>query len=194
MTPGLAKWIFVIALLIWGFLRYPYQRRAARIPVRKTARNLTETSLLAAAALGLGVIPVFYVATGFPGFAEHRFVRDFAYAGALVFALALWLFYRAHRDLGRNFSVSLDVREDHVLVSKGVYARIRHPMYLAFWLWAIGQLLLLPNWFAGLAGILGFGILYFGRIEQEEKLMLDTFGDEYRAYINRTARIVPWIY
>ena len=69
-----------------------------------------------------------------------------------------------------------------------------HPMYLAFWLWAIAQLLLLPNWFAGLAGILGFGMLCFGRIEQEEKLMPDTFGDEYRAYMNRTARIVPWIY
>jgi protein-S-isoprenylcysteine O-methyltransferase Ste14 len=194
MTPGLAKSIFVIALVIWGFLRYPYQRRAARIPVRTTARNLTEASRLAAATLGLGVIPVYYVMTGYPEFAEHRFVREFAYAGTLVFALALWLFYLAHRDLGRNFSVSLDVREDHVLVSKGVYAIIRHPMYLAFWLWAIAQLLLLPNWFAGLAGIIGFGVLYFGRIEQEERLMLDTFGEEYRTYMNRTARIVPWIY
>jgi protein-S-isoprenylcysteine O-methyltransferase Ste14 len=194
MTPGLAKWIFVIALLIWGFLRYPYQRRAARIPVRKTARNLTETSLLAAAALGLGVIPVFYVATGFPGFAEHRFVRDFAYAGALVFALALWLFYRAHRDLGRNFPSALTSVRVMSWYRRTYMHAFVHPMYLVFWLWAIAQLLLLPNWFAGLAGILGFGMLYFGRIEQEEKLMLDTFGDEYRAYMNRTARIVPWIY
>jgi len=52
----------------------------------------------------------------------------------------------------------------------------------------------LPNWFAGSAGILGFGILYFGRIEQEERIMLDTFGDDYRIYMDRTARIVPWIY
>jgi protein-S-isoprenylcysteine O-methyltransferase Ste14 len=53
---------------------------------------------------------------------------------------------------------------------------------------------LLPNWVAGFAGILGFGILYVGRIGQEEKLMLDTFGDDYRIYMKSTARIIPWIY
>ena len=56
------------------------------------------------------------------------------------------------------------------------------------------RVFLLPNWFAGSAGILGFGILYLGRIGQEERLMLDTFGDDYRIYMNRTARIVPWIH
>jgi protein-S-isoprenylcysteine O-methyltransferase Ste14 len=194
MTPALAKSIFVLALVIWGLVRYPYQRRAIKIPVRKSARNLTEASRIACATLGLGIIPVFYVATGFPRIADYRFVREFAYAGTLVFALALWLFYLAHDQLGRNFSVSLDVRENHVLVSNGVYAVIRHPMYLAFWLWAIGQFLLLPNWFAGLAGIFGFGVLYLGRIKQEEQLMLDTFGDDYQTYMNCTARVVPWIY
>jgi protein-S-isoprenylcysteine O-methyltransferase Ste14 len=194
MTPALAKSIFVLALVIWGLIRYPYQHGAAKIPVQKSARNLAETSRIACATFGLGIIPVFYAATGFPRFADYRFVAELAYAGTLVFAFALWLFYLAHHQLGRNFSVSLDVRENHVLVSKGVYAVIRHPMYLAFWLWAIGQFLLLPNWFAGLAGIFGFGVLYLGRIKQEEQLMLDTFGDDYRTYMNCTARVVPWIY
>jgi protein-S-isoprenylcysteine O-methyltransferase Ste14 len=67
-------------------------------------------------------------------------------------------------------------------------------MYSAFWLWAIAQFLLLPNWVAGAAGILGFGILYLGRVQQEERLMLDTFGDDYRIYMNNTARIIPWVY
>ena len=194
MTPDLAKSIFVFALVVWGFLRYPHQHRASKIPVRNTARNLTDLLRIACATLGLGIVPLIYVATGFPRFASYEFNKGFAYAGALVFALGLWLFYLAHKHLGRNFSVSLDVREGHVLISKGVYAVVRHPMYSAFWLWGIAQFLLLPNWFAGSAGILGFGILYLGRIEQEEKLMLDTFGDDYRNYMNRTARIVPGIY
>ena len=194
MTPDLAKGIFVLALIVWGFLRYPYQRRASKLPVRKTARNLTDSLRIACATLGLGVIPLVYVATGFPGFANYDFVKGFAYAGSVVFALALCLFFLAHRHLGRNFSVSLDIREGHVLISEGIYALLRHPMYSAFWLWAIAQLLLLPNWFAGFAGIIGFGILYLGRIGQEERLMLDTFGDDYRTYMSRTQRIVPWIY
>ena len=143
---------------------------------------------------GLVSFPSFMSQPGFPRFASYEFMKGFAYAGTLVFALALWLFYLAHKRLGRNFSVSLDVREGHVLISKGVYAVIRHPMYSAFWLWAIAQFLLLPNWVAGAAGILGFGILYLGRIEQEERLMLDTFGDDYRIYMNNTARIIPWVY
>ena len=194
MTPDLAKSIFVFASVVWAVSRYPHQHRAAKISVRNTARNLAETLRIASATIGLGIIPLIYVGTGFPTFANYDFVKGFAYAGSLVFAIALWLFYLAHQRLGRNFSVSLDVREDHALVSDGVYAILRHPMYSAFWLWAIAQLLLLPNWFAGPAGIVGFGILYLGRLKHEEGLMLDTFGDDYRTYMNRTARIIPWIY
>jgi protein-S-isoprenylcysteine O-methyltransferase Ste14 len=47
---------------------------------------------------------------------------------------------------------------------------------------------------AGLSGIVGFGTLYSFRVGREEQLMLEAFGDEYRAYMQRTARIVPWIH
>ncbi|MGB7886273.1 MAG: isoprenylcysteine carboxylmethyltransferase family protein, partial [Xanthobacteraceae bacterium] len=56
------------------------------------------------------------------------------------------------------------------------------------------QVLLLPNWIAGPAGSVGFGILFFGRVQREEEMMLSAFGEEYRTYVERTARIVPWIY
>ena len=66
-------------------------------------------------------------------------------------------------------------------------------MYSAVWLWAIAQALLLPNWVAGFAGLVGFGILYFGRVAREERMMLETFGDSYRASMARTGRVFPWI-
>jgi hypothetical protein len=65
------------------------------------------------------------------------------------------------------------MREDHKLITNGVYARIRHPMYTAFWLWAIAQALLLPNWIAGLSGLIGFGTLYLLRVGPEEEMMLE---------------------
>jgi len=107
---------------------------------------------------------------------------------------SLWLFYRTHKDLGRNWSVTLEVRDRHTLVTNGVYSRVRHPMYSAFWLWALAQALLLPNWIAGPAGLIGFGTLFFLRVGREEALMTETFGDEYRRYMARTARILPGIY
>ena len=104
------------------------------------------------------------------------------------------MFHLTHRALGRNWSVSLDVRENHQLVTDGIYRRVRHPMYSAFWLWAIAQALLLPNWVAGFSGLVGFGILFFGRIAREERMMLEMFGDSYRAYTARTDRIFPRIF
>ena len=82
--------------------------------------------------------------------------------------------------------MTLALRDQHALITHGVYKWVRHPMYSAFWLWAIAQALLLPNWIAGFAGIVGFGTLYFGRVGHEEKMMLDAFGDTYRAYMART--------
>jgi protein-S-isoprenylcysteine O-methyltransferase Ste14 len=52
------------------------------------------------------------------------------------------------------------------------------------------QALLLHNWVAGFAGLVGFD---FGRVAREERMMLETFGDSYRAYMAPTGRVFPWI-
>ena len=95
------------------------------------------------------VLPLTFVLSDQPKFANYTFMPWLAWLGAAVFALALWLFYRTHHDLGRNWSVTLEIREQHKLITSGVYSRLRHPMYSAFWLWALAQALLLPNWIAG---------------------------------------------
>ena len=56
------------------------------------------------------------------------------------------MFRRSHKDLGRNWSISLEIREEHKLVTRGVYSLIRHPMYTAFLLMAVGQAFLISNW------------------------------------------------
>jgi protein-S-isoprenylcysteine O-methyltransferase Ste14 len=72
-----------------------------------------------------------------------------------------------------------------------VYGRIRHPMYAAHFLLGIGQVLLLQNWLVGPANLLVFTPLYLIRVAREERLLLDRFGDEYRAYMERTGRLIP---
>ena len=78
-------------------------------------------------------------------------------------------------------------------MTSGIYRFIRHPMYTSFFLLAIAQVLLLPNWFASLAGLVGVTILYAFRVRQEERMMLERFGTDYQAYMARTARVIPWI-
>jgi protein-S-isoprenylcysteine O-methyltransferase Ste14 len=194
MTPFLAKLVLVIGAVSWFVIRLPHQRRSWKTAIAKSERSTREKLLLTCSATGLGLIPLLYIATGFPRFASYPFQPVLAWLGVLVFAASLWLFYRVHRELGRNWSDSLEVRQSHTLVTDGLYRYVRHPMYSAFFLWALAQALLLPNWFAGLAGFVGFGTLFFFRVGREEQLMLDTFGEQYRAYMRNTARIIPKIY
>jgi protein-S-isoprenylcysteine O-methyltransferase Ste14 len=194
MTASLAKAIWGVCIVAWFLIRYPHARRVRRNAIVRDRKGLQETIVLTISATGLFFVPVTYVASGFPRVADYAFTPAQGWIGALVFSMSLWLFYATHRDLGRNWSISLKVREGHKLVTRGVYRYVRHPMYAAFWLWAVAQCLLLPNWVAGLAGLVGFGTLFFGRVSREEALMVESFGDEYRAYMQSTARIVPWIY
>ena len=194
MTPALSKAVFVALVIGWYLVRYEHARRSRREKIVSSARGLRETALLLISLTGLGIVPLLYVATDVPEFAAYTFHPVAAWLG-LIFAIgALVMFHLTHRALGRNWSISLDLRENHKLVTNGIYRRIRHPMYSAFLLWAIAQALLLPNWVAGLAGLVGFGTLFFGRVGREERMMLDTFGDNYRVYMTRTGRVFPSIF
>lgn len=194
MTPTIAKFFWLSCVIAWWVIRYPYERRVKKNAIKATKRDRQELVLLVISLSGLGIIPILYVLVGFGAFAERPFIPGLAWAGVVPALASLWLFWRTHRQLGRNWSVSLEVREKHELITDGVYRYVRHPMYSAFFLWAIAQFLLLPNWLAGLSGIVGFGILYSFRVGREEQMMLEAFGDQYRAYMERTARVLPWIH
>jgi protein-S-isoprenylcysteine O-methyltransferase Ste14 len=194
MTLVAAKVVWVLGCIAWYVIRYPHQRRSRRTPIAKRRDRRRDMVLLAISASGLGVVPALYVATRWFAFADYPFHPPQAWLGVAVLIAALALFYRTHRDLGRAWSVTLEIRAQHRVVTHGVYARLRHPMYAAFWLWAASQALLLPNWIAGFSGLVGFGTLFFGRVGHEERMMLETFGAEYRDYMARTKRVVPGIY
>lgn len=194
MTASVAKLTFVLLAVGWYAIRFEHARRSRRVAVRRDARDARENALLLISLSGLGILPLLYVATAFPRFADYTFRPAQAWIGVLFAVAALFLFQMTHRALGRNWSVTLQLRQDHKLITSGIYRKIRHPMYTAFWLWAVAQACLLPNWFAGFAGLVGFGVLFIGRIGREERMMLETFGDDYREYMSKTYRIIPLIF
>ena len=194
MTPTIAKIIWLAFMIAWVVLRQQPGRHSRKTPVSYSGRDIRERLLMAASFTGLGIIPFIYTVLHFPRFADYPFMPVLTVLGIIADVGSLWLFWRTHSDLGKNWSVSLDLRERHTLVTSGVYAHVRHPMYSAFWLMALAQVLLLPNWVAGPAGLIGFGTLFFGRVGREEEMMMSAFGEEYRTYMGRTARVVPWLY
>lgn len=191
---AIGKVLWVLGIVAWYLIRRPYERRAKRVQVISHRRSLSEKIGLAVALLGLGVVPGFYVATGIPQAADYPAGAWAVAIGAIAFVAAMWVFRRTHKALGRNWSITLEIRDRHELVSNGPYAFVRHPMYTSFLLMGIGQAFLLPNWVGGLAGLVGFAILFFLRVDEEERMMMETFGPQYRVYMEKTKRIIPYIY
>ena len=193
MTKTVAALVWFAGLVGWYIIRRPFERKARKMGVSRSLLDWREWVLLASAAAGLFLIPATYALTGFPASLDRPFVPAIGWLALLPLCGALWLFRRSHVDLGRNWSVTLKVREQHVLVKTGVYRLVRHPMYSSFFLLGLAQMLLLPNWLAGASGLIGACLLFGFRVFREERMMLETFGDEYRSYMAGTQRIIPWI-
>lgn len=190
------KIAYFAGMVVEVILRAPYARQRRKI--EKTDQRVTaaEQAVLAGLSIGMFLLPLIYALTSWLRFVDYPWsaVAKARLGGlGLVFLpAAIWLFWRAHRDLGASWSPSLEIGAKQQLVTQGVYRAIRHPMYASQLLWGIAQVLLLHNWIAGpAAGLVAFLPLYRVRVSREERMMLDHFGDEYRAYCARTGRILP---
>jgi protein-S-isoprenylcysteine O-methyltransferase Ste14 len=193
LNPGIAKAVVLVGTAVMIGIRAPYGQRSRRVKVSRSYKTRLETGLLALAWIGF-FVPLVWVVSSVFSFAEFPLLAGPLAAGVMCLGIGLWLFYRSHADLGPNWSVTLEVKEDHRLITRGVYQRIRHPMYLALALYAIGQALVIPNWVAGPANLIAFAILFALRFRAEEKMMVEGFGAEYAAYSARTKRLIPGIW
>lgn len=150
-----------------------------------------EKFVMALTGVGVMLLPILYAATPLLDIFNYRPTRAAQVGGIGVMCVGLILFWLAHRDLGRNFSRTLEIHTGHQLVTGGLYRWCRHPIYAAIWLVALAQALILPNWLAGLGGLVGFGAMYFVRVPKEEAMMRRTFGPAYDDYALRTGRVFP---
>lgn len=191
MHDNIFKIVFVICFVAGCLIRVPYAKRGRRDDANNKRVLPMEWPLLLLVLAGMQVMPLIYLLTGWLDFADYGLPVWAGIAGAVAFIAALLLLWRSHADLGNNFSARLQIGEEHSLVTGGAYRYIRHPMYTAHLLWTIAQALLLQNWVAGPAFLVTLLPLCLLRIPKEEKMMLEHFGDEYRAYTDRTGRLFP---
>lgn len=193
MNPWIAKAVVLAGTLTMIAIRAPHGRRSRNIKVTKSHKTSLETGLLVLAWVGF-FIPLIWLASPVLSFAEYPLTFGPLVAGATCVVVGLWLFYRSHADLGTNWSITLEVREQHRLITEGVYRRIRHPMYSSLMLYSLGYALVIPNWVAGPWNLFAFAILFALRVHPEEQMMRDTFGAEYATYAARTKRLVPRVW
>jgi protein-S-isoprenylcysteine O-methyltransferase Ste14 len=184
------KIVYFIEFVLITVVRSAHTAKYRTLKTIVDRKTLLDVVLLGFAGIGM-LIPLVYVFSSVLDFADYALPNWVGWLGVVLFGLAIWLLWRSHADLGRNWTPTLGIRDDHRLVTKGVFKYIRHPMYAAHWLWAIAQVLMLHNWIAGYSFLVVAVPQYLLRVNDEEQMMLEQFGEEYRAYMERTGRMIP---
>lgn len=190
MLTSIFKAIYFIEFVIIAIVRGAHTRPYRRLEMAEDRRTLPDTILLVLASIGM-LVPLVNVFTPWLDFADYDLPYWTGWLGAIVFAAAIWLLWRSHADLGRNWTITVGVREDHQLVTNGVFEYIRHPMYAAHILWGIAAALMLHNWIAGYTILIVSVVQYLERVNTEEQMMSEQFGERYETYMQRTGRLVP---
>ena len=152
------------------------KRKAEKMSERRVTKQ--EKSLLILLWGGMFILPIIYAATNWLDFANYSLPVWAGWLGVIVISGSVIVFWRAHADLGLNWSPTLEIREKHELITHGIYGVIRHPMYASQLLWSFAQILLLQNWIAGFGSLLVFFPFYLIRVGAEEQMMLEQFGDQ----------------
>jgi len=193
MNPWIAKAVVLVSSVMMIVIRAPHGQRSRRLNVVKNRKGRLETGLLTFAWFAF-LLPLVWITTPLLAFADFSLRPGPFIAGVLCLALGLWLFHWSHADLGTNWSVTLEVREKHQLVTHGIYRHVRHPMYLSLLVYSLGQALVLPNLLAGPSYGLAMALVFAFRLGPEERMMLEAFAKDYETYRARTKRLVRGVW
>ena len=189
---GLPALIALIGCLLLFFASFA-RIRAAKDGSGETAAKKSNLSrlgvfiqMLGFASVGFGPVLIALPATSLPALGEAAVV-------AALMLLALGLFTAAARAMGANWAIVARLREGHELVTGGVFAHLRHPIYTAMACFLIAMAIAFGHEFGLIPGvplfILGTGI----RIYEEERLLRGEFGAAYDDYAARVKRFLPGI-
>ncbi len=115
------------------------------------------------------------------------------YPGIFLMLLGVVVRQWAIAVLGRFFSLTVRVAEDHRVVVRGPYRLVRHPSYAGVLITFIGLALAVQSWGALLVLLAVFGVSYGYRMRVEERVLQSELGQDYAEYMKRTKRLIPFL-
>jgi protein-S-isoprenylcysteine O-methyltransferase Ste14 len=193
--------LFRIVLAVKGVAyivpRFYYRRQAVRAnpsgesELRNVSESKLRLALMAVSGLGAHLLAILWIIQ--PAWLSWSCLPlpDWLrWVGVVIGAVDVWVGYLAHRTLGTNYTATLKRMEGQRLVVQGIYRWIRHPMYTSFFAVLVANFLLTANWLIGLLAVV-YSLLIVERVGREERILLESFGDEYRRYMRRVGRFFP---
>ncbi|HET7010348.1 MAG TPA: isoprenylcysteine carboxylmethyltransferase family protein [Anaerolineales bacterium] len=193
MNTSIFHILFVIGFLSFMVVRMYYHRRARAEGGRMNSRD-TRLSVILRIAVAIPMMIVLAAYMIQPDFLEWAAIglpSSIRWAGAAMMGVSFGLLIWVQQALGANFNTILGVRERGHLVTHGPYRWVRHPMYTVLFLFLTGILLLTANHFVGGFLLAGFLVTIATRVDKEEAVLEEEYGEAYRSYKARTGRFVP---
>ncbi|MCB0837081.1 MAG: isoprenylcysteine carboxylmethyltransferase family protein [Bacteroidetes bacterium] len=185
--------IFVSGFGISGYFR----RKADQQTGEKISRNVdgkTMSTIIKIGGLILWLSPIAYMV--YPpamAWAKIGLPEGFRWAGIALGFICVPLIYWLFSSIGSGISPTSATRQEHKLITKGPYRWVRHPLYTIGASNFVAFGLIADNWFIILLGIFTFIIMAI-RTPKEEANLIEKFGEEYKAYMQKTGRFFPRIY
>lgn len=151
--------------------------------------RLDKTDFLIPPIVLFYIYTVFAAAFGWPLLSTRRFFHSdaLAWLGAVLCLIGLVLITASMFAFGRSFRVGVDVDHPDRLVTTGIFAFSRNPIYTAFSFILLGQFLIFPNWVPLAALLAGLWLLH-RQVLREEAFLRQHYGEEYAAYCRRVRR------
>jgi protein-S-isoprenylcysteine O-methyltransferase Ste14 len=181
--------LFVSALLISVYHRHKADRASEKVSWRDEGLPIIVLLRLSGFAAWLSVF-TYLLNPRWMQWSSLNLPDWLRWFGAALGVATLPLLYWVFISIGKNITPTVATRKDHQLVIGGAYGWVRHPLYSVGTLFLLALNLLVANWFVSLASIIGLTMILV-RLPKEEASLIERFGDEYRAYMKRTGRLLP---
>jgi protein-S-isoprenylcysteine O-methyltransferase Ste14 len=191
-------WLFMrggLVLLLWiAWLVYWRVSAADVKPAVRHESKWSRTSYVIPILIASILISIRPIAGG--GFLFSRFLPqgiDGYWLGVILVAAGLGFSFWARQHLGRNWSGTVEVKQDHQLICTGPYQFVRHPIYTGILIAFLGTAIVIGQWHGVLAALIAFGS-FWRKLALEERFMRETFGSAYEEYRARTAALISYLF
>ncbi len=193
MSPEIPFRLALLATLVLTMGVVVYHRVRAhsgeRFDRREEGVALAVALRLAGLALWLFTL-VYLIRPEWMRWAALPLIEPVRWAGAAVGLLCAGLMYWTLASLGKNLTDTVATRGGATLVTDGPYRFVRHPFYVVAGLLMLSVTLLTASAAIGIGGLVVLALLVL-RTPNEERRLLETFGEPYEAYRRRTGAFFP---
>ena len=181
--------VAVVIRVVWLTIEYPHLRRHQARPIknwdRQSAKLWDVANLLEPVGLVLGFVGIGRIETA------ASLIKPL---GLALLVIGIAIRWTAIGTLGKYFTSTVVIKDDHQLIRSGLYKHLRHPAYTGALLAHLGLGLSFSNWFSLGFSSIPYLVAAFYRMRVEEQALRDSFGDEYLKYSSDTKRLIPRVY